>query len=109
VVLAQTGPGTYEFPTRVEAAGVYRVLFSQGNREELAGFAAPDAAEAHSVGANRALLDQLARDSGGRELQDITDLARAGAGPGPAVTLWPWLLALALVLLPLDIYLRRRA
>jgi uncharacterized membrane protein/Mg-chelatase subunit ChlD len=108
VQLAQRAPGTYEFDTRVDTPGVYRVLFKQGEREETAGFAIPDAPEQHTVGANRALLDQLARDSGGGELRDVADLARPGAGPGPAVPLWPWLLALAIVLLPLDVYLRRR-
>ena len=68
----------------------------------------PDSAEAHTVGANRPLLDQLARDTGGRELRDVGELRR-GSGPGPAFALWPWLLGLAIVLFPLDVYLRRRA
>jgi hypothetical protein len=108
VQLAQRAPGTYELDTRVDVPGVYRVLFTQGSREEMAGFAIPDAAERHTVGANRALLDQLARDSGGRELRDITEAARPGTGPGPAIPLWPWLLGVAILLLPLDVYLRRR-
>jgi Ca-activated chloride channel homolog len=109
VVLSQSGPGTYEFSSRVDTPGVYRVLFSQGTREETSGFAVPDSVEGHTVGVNRALLDQIARDTGGRELRDVSEVALRGAGPGPAVTLWPWLLAFALVLLPLDVYLRRRA
>ncbi|HET6318169.1 MAG TPA: VWA domain-containing protein [Chloroflexota bacterium] len=109
VQLTQRAPGTYEFDTRVDAPGVYRVLFKQGDREETAGFSIPDAVEQHTVGANRALLDQLAREHGGRELRDPVELARPGAGPGPAIALWPWLLALAIILLPLDVYLRRRA
>ncbi|MDQ3810477.1 MAG: glutamine amidotransferase, partial [Chloroflexota bacterium] len=109
IALPQRGPGLYEWSSRVDAPGVYRVLFRQGNREEVAGFAVPEAPEAHSLGVNRALLEQLARDSGGRELRDPTELARPGRGPGPPVELWPWLAALALLLLPLDVYLRRRA
>jgi Ca-activated chloride channel homolog len=109
VQLSQRAPGTYEFDTRVDTPGIYRVLFKQGDREELAGFAIPDAREQHTVGANRALLDQLARDSGGHEIRDVAELATPGAGAGPAIALWPWLLALAIVLLPLDVYLRRRA
>lgn len=109
VVLPQVAPGTYALSMRVDAPGNYRVLFSQGNREETAGFAVPDSAEAHTVGNNRTLLDQLARDSGGRELRDVSEVARRGAGPGPALALWPWLLAAALLLFPLDVYLRRRA
>jgi len=110
VVLPQTAPGTYELTARVDTPGAYRVLFAQGTREETLGFAVPDSAEAHSAGTNRALLDQFVRDTGGRELRDVTDIVRRTAtGPGPAFTLWPWLLALAIVLFPLDVYLRRRA
>jgi hypothetical protein len=109
VSLPQRGPGTYSLQTRIGLPGVYRVLFSQGAREELAGFSAPDAAELHSVGLNRALLDLLARSSGGHELTDVTDLARPANGPGPAIDLWPYLLAAALLLLPLDVFIRRRA
>jgi uncharacterized membrane protein len=109
IVLAQRAPGTYGLESRVGAPGVYRVLFRQGAREEIAGFSVPDSVELHSLGINRALLDQLARDSGGHELGDPSAMAQPAHGPGPAVDLWPWLLALALVLLPLDVYLRRRA
>jgi uncharacterized membrane protein/Mg-chelatase subunit ChlD len=109
VSLTQRGPGTYALDTRVATAGQYRVLFRQGTRDEVAGFTTPDAAELHSAGVNRALLDLLARTSGGHELFDVSDIARPANGPGPAVDLWPWLLAAALVLLPLDVFLRRRA
>ncbi len=105
--LPQRGPGVYSLVTRVDQPGQYRVLFKQGPREEVAGFATPDAIEAHSVGANTALLDQLANASGGHALKAPSDLS-PGTGTGPAVALWPWLLLGALVLLPLDVYLRRR-
>jgi Ca-activated chloride channel homolog len=105
--LPQQGPGLYALDTRVNAPGQYRVLFTQGGREEVAAFAAPDAIEAHSVGTNTALLNQLAAASGGRALGEPADL-RPGNGPGPAIELWPWLLLAALLLLPLDVYLRRR-
>jgi len=107
--LPQRGPGTYAVDTRVATAGQYRVLFRQGSREEVASFTTPDAVELHSAGTNRALLDLLARTSGGHELLDISDIAQPANGPGPAVALWPWLLAAALILLPLDVFLRRRA
>jgi uncharacterized membrane protein/Mg-chelatase subunit ChlD len=108
LALPQHGPGLYSLETTVGAPGQYRVLFEQGNRQEVAAFTTPDAIELHSVGTNTALLDQLAGASGGGALQDPTDL-RPGTGAGPIVNLWPGLLGLALVLLPLDVYLRRRA
>ncbi|HEX8966536.1 MAG TPA: VWA domain-containing protein [Chloroflexota bacterium] len=105
--LPQTGPGQYALDTRVSQPGAYRVLFSQGQREEVATFSMPDAVELHSIGANTALLDALAGASGGRALSEPTDLRR-GAGAAQALELWPVLLGLALVLLPLDVFLRRR-
>jgi Ca-activated chloride channel homolog len=109
VSIPQRGPGMYALDTRVTQAGLYRVLFDQGNREEITAFSTPDAIELHSVGSNTALLDLLATASGGHKLSAVTDLARQGNGPGPANNLWPWLLGLAIVLLPIDVFLRRRA
>jgi uncharacterized membrane protein/Mg-chelatase subunit ChlD len=105
--LPQTGPGVYSLQTQVAAPGQYRVLFKQGQREEVTAFAAPDSVEFHSVGLNTTLLDQLATTSGGHPLQNPTDL-RPGAAEGPKSELWPWVLVLALALMPLDVYLRRR-
>lgn len=107
--LPQSGPGTYSLETRAPLAGVYRVLFTQGAREEMAGFSAPDSVEQHSVGVNHALLDVLTGTSGGHALTDVADIARPANGPGPATDLWPYLLAAALLLFPLDVFLRRRA
>jgi Ca-activated chloride channel homolog len=107
LALTQRGPGAYAEDTRVSAPGEYRVLFQQGQREEVAAFTAPDSVERHSVGLNAALLNQLATSSGGHSLRSPTDLT-AGNGPGPSIELWPWLLLAALLLLPLDVYLRRR-
>ncbi|MBV9580345.1 MAG: VWA domain-containing protein, partial [Chloroflexi bacterium] len=107
LVLPQRGPGVYSLETEVSGPGQYRVLFQQGQRQEVAAFTAPDSVERHTVGTNTALLDQLATTSGGHALRAPTDLA-AGDGTGPAIELWPWLLLAALVLLPLDVYLRRR-
>jgi hypothetical protein len=107
LVLPQRGPGVYSLETQVGAPGQYRVLFMQGQREEVAAFSAPDSVERHTVGTNAVLLDQLATVSSGHALRAPTDLA-AGSGPGPKVELWPWLLLAALLLLPLDVYLRRR-
>jgi len=107
LALPQRGPGAYAEDTRVSAPGEYRVLFQQGQREEVAAFTTPDSVERHSVGMNAALLDQLATSSGGHSLPSPTDLS-AGNGPGPGIELWPWLLVAAVLLLPLDVYLRRR-
>jgi Ca-activated chloride channel homolog len=108
ISLPQTGPGTYALDTHVSLPGSYRVLFSQGSRDEVAAFSTPDSVELHSAGSNTALLDLLARTSGGHPLADVTDLSSQGNGPGPAVSLWPWLVGLALALLPLDVFIRRR-
>jgi Ca-activated chloride channel homolog len=109
VGLPQRGPGSYGIDTRVSLPGIYRVLFEQGAREEVGAFSVPDAIELHSVGVNHALLDLLARTTGGHQLTDPTEAARPANGAGPAIEPWPWLLLAALVLLPLDVYLRRRA
>jgi hypothetical protein len=85
------------------------VLFKQGSREEVAAFNVPDAIELHNAGTNHALLDQLARSSGGHQLTDPIEAAAPANGASPSVAPWPWLLWAALALLPLDIYLRRRA
>jgi Ca-activated chloride channel homolog len=115
VVLPQRAPGTYELYTRVDQPGTYRVLFTQAldSKEEVAGFVVPDAPEAHTLGTNLALLDELSRRSGGHALRDPADLGNqrtqsTTSGGGPTLDLWPWLLGLALVLLPLDVYIRRR-
>jgi Mg-chelatase subunit ChlD/uncharacterized membrane protein len=105
--LPQRAPGVYAMDTQVGAPGEYRVLFKQGQLEEVAAFTTPDSVERHSVGSNSALLDQLANASGGHTLSDPEDL-RVGNGPGPTHELWPWLLLAALLLLPLDVFLRRR-
>jgi Ca-activated chloride channel homolog len=103
----QRGPGFYSLDTRVTAPGQYRVLFTQGSRQELVGFTAPDAVERHSVGLNVSILDQLAAQSGGHALKSPADIS-PGGGAGPAIDLWPWLLLAALVLLPVDVYIRRK-
>ena len=113
VVLPQRAPGTYELYTRVDQPGTYRVLFTQGStKEEVAGFVVPDAPEAHTLGTNVSLLEDLARRTNGHPLRDPADLGAERTSPtasgGPTLDLWPWLLALALVLLPLDVYVRRR-
>ena len=109
VSLIQRGPGSYVLDSQVATSGVYRVLFTQGTRDEVAAFSVPDAIEMHSAGTNRAVLDQLALASGGHELADAAEVARPANGPGPAIELWPWLLLAGLVLLPLDVLVRRRA
>ena len=105
--LRQQGPGEYATDTRVAVPGQYRVLFTQGTREEVAAFEAPDSIELHSVGTDIAVLDQLATASSGLALHAPTDL-KPGHGQGPPMEFWPWLLVLALVLLPVDVLVRRR-
>ncbi|HEV7663744.1 MAG TPA: VWA domain-containing protein [Chloroflexota bacterium] len=109
VTLPQTAPGVYTLDTRATQTGTYRVLFKQGSREEVAAFSTPDSIEQHSVGLNRALLESLARTSGGQEWPNPTAAARPANGQAPAIDLWPWLLLAALVLLPADVFIRRRS
>lgn len=112
VILPQRAPGTYELYTQVDQPGTYRALFKQGDKEEVAGFTVPDAAEAHTLGTNLSLLDELARRSGGHLLRDTAALGNerttTSTAGGPSITVWPWLLGLALLLLPLDVLVRRR-
>jgi uncharacterized membrane protein/Mg-chelatase subunit ChlD len=121
VPMAQSAPGAYQVTTTVDQPGVYRVLVTQTgadgtSRQEVTGFAAPDSPELHTLGINTPLLQGLAASSGGRELQQPSDIAQATSGAGGEApnplsgpALWPWLIGLALVLLPIDVYLRRRA
>src|SRR5206468_11681438 len=60
VGLPQKAPGLYALDTRASTPGVYRVLFRQGGREEVAAFSAPDSAEAQTVGQTASLLHALA-------------------------------------------------
>jgi Mg-chelatase subunit ChlD/uncharacterized membrane protein len=116
VPMVQTAPGTYELTTTVSEAGVYRVLVFQQQadgqtRQEVAGFAAPDTPELHTLGVNRTPLEDLAKRSGGRELvqpEDVRGLGSGSGAPGAGTPLWPGLLGFALALLPLDVYVRRR-
>ncbi len=118
VQLPQQAPGTYELTTTVAQPGAYRVMVAQRDasgiaHQQLAGFAVPDSAELHTLGTNRAVLQRLAAQTGGRELAQPEDLV-AGRPGGPdgategRVPLWQWPLVVALLLLPLDVYLRRR-
>src|SRR5207237_5115000 len=50
ISLPQTGPGLYGIDTRVSSPGQYRILLTQGPREQVAASTAPDAVELHSVG-----------------------------------------------------------
>jgi uncharacterized membrane protein len=115
VPLPQVGPGSYEQALQVDEPGIYHVLFTQRDgrrilREELVGFSVPAAgAEQRTVGVNRALLARLAEVTGGRELDNPSEIL---SGPGEIagqrrVPLWPWPVALAALLLPLDVALRR--
>jgi hypothetical protein len=115
VAIPQSGPGTYERMLSVDQPGVYRVLFSQRDgeqitKEELIGFVVPSAGmEQRTVGGNWTLLTQLAERTGGQELRDPSDVVRT-SGPLTGerlVPLWPWFVGLAALLLPLDVAIRR--
>jgi Ca-activated chloride channel family protein len=114
VPLRQVGPGSYEVVAQAPGPGTYAVQAEESRngsvaRSEVGGFVVTPAAELRTAVANRALLEQLAQVTGGRELTDPNEaFARDGNWLATNWTpLWPWLVGLALVLLPIDIAARR--
>ena len=98
LALPQRGPGAYALDTRVGAPGVYRVLFQQGQREEVAAFQRARRGGAplgrHERGAAGSAGDLERRPLAAR--RQPTSRAGRRAGPG-VLTLWPWLLLAAAV------------
>jgi Mg-chelatase subunit ChlD len=111
--LPQRAPGIYELRTEAPSPGVYRVLFAQYEngrsvRDEMSGFVVLPSPETRSVGINHPLLDQLAARTGGRTLNDPSEIASLTRSEiDRTEPLWPLLAALALIVLPLDVAIRR--
>ncbi|MBN1639850.1 MAG: VWA domain-containing protein [Anaerolineae bacterium] len=111
--LDQVGAGQYEAAALLSAAGTYlvRVEAREGDQilgQETLGLVVPYSPEYRTTGTDRTLLGELARRTGGGELEELasvflhdlpaTDLARE---------VWRPLLLLVTLLFPLDIAVRR--
>jgi Mg-chelatase subunit ChlD/uncharacterized membrane protein len=113
VSLAQVGAGRYEALAEVSQPGTYLVqlgLFEGENAlgQQTLGLAVPYSPEYRAGGANRTLLGELARLTGGGELPApaaafVHDLPAADR----AREIWGTLLLLAALLFPLDVAARR--
>jgi Mg-chelatase subunit ChlD len=113
--LAQSGPGRYEAVQPLGPPGAYLLQVVQRSpdganlvAQQSTGFVTGQSAEYWQLRPNRALLEDLARATGGAELKSpaeafVHDLQAPGAGR----ELWPILAALALVLFLVDVAVRR--
>lgn len=112
--LREVGPGQYRAALDGVAPGAYlaQVLASDATGQPVdalvAGVVVPRSAEYRSQGANPALLDDMARTTGGRINPAAADTFLPNANSAGAVgEIGRWLLWLALLLLPLDVAIRR--
>ena len=115
VRLPQTAPGLYEGTFPLQGNGAYLVQAVQEDRDGSAatqsgGVVVPYSQEYRSLGINYALLQDLARRTGGRVLDEpaaaFAPLSSAEAGRQPR-PLWPWLATLAGILFVADVAIRR--
>ena len=125
ITLAQTGPGVYEGSMPAEDAGTYVALVSPRGvgkgaslRPVVGGAVRPPGEEFRRLKSNDALLQEIARTTGGRVLtipalsamDARTLLGRDANTPKEARNpLWPWLIPLAIAMLLVDIAARRVA
>jgi hypothetical protein len=114
VALREVAPGQYHAIVSGARPGAYLVQLTAQDRQGqpfgtvTAGAVVPQSAEYRSYGANPALLEGLARATGGRMNPDPTAAFDAnGLSQGAVREIGLPLLWLALVLLPFDIGLRR--
>ncbi len=111
--LVQVAPGVYEAPLGSLDPGAYAIRLTQTKPgfEPLGrtvGLVAPTSAEYRLLGTNTAFLGALRAATGGREVEQASEVWRHDLTSTDRFTeLWPLLLVLALLLWPLDIALRR--
>ena len=111
--LEQTGPGEYQVRQPVEQPGVYllRVGVNQGDQslgQVTRGVVVPYSPEYLTSGADRGLLEELARRTGGGELlEPLSAFVHNLPAADLAREIWRPLLLLAAILFPLDVALRR--
>jgi hypothetical protein len=120
ISLTQIGPGLYEGTAAAEQTGSYIAVVkpaAAGKRlpPAIAGATRAAGVESRVLKSDRALLERIAKDTGGRVLtlagDTVPDLFdRAGLTPHEAyIPIWRTLLAWAVVVLLLDIATRRIA
>ncbi len=113
--LRQTGPGQYEALSEADLPGVYLVRLgaNDGDRslgQITLGAVVPYSPEYLSSGADRGLLEELARRTGGGEiLEPLNAFLHNLPAADYAREIWRPLLLLAALLFPLDVGLRRLA
>lgn len=115
VALPQVAPGTYDGAFALMGDGAYLVQASQDEASgsvatQTGGLVVPYSPEYRALGVNRALLEEVARRTGGTELKAPAAAFAPIATISPAHQdrhLWPWLVALAGLLFVLDIAVRR--
>jgi uncharacterized membrane protein len=108
LALVAREPGTWEATAATRPGGRYRLTFDDGEGHPAGSrwFAAPPSGERTRSGADRALLGEVARKTGGT-LDPDTVAPPPGRAPGEPRPLAPWLLALGALLAPADAWLRR--
>lgn len=111
--LLQVAPGTYEGEFSLGATGSYIVSVVEsdgggGSRVHVAGTSVAYPPEYRVLNTNSALLNEVAKSTGGKEITKPQEINRKVAIPGESLTeMWSFFLSLAIVLLPLDIANRR--
>jgi hypothetical protein len=113
VALAQVGAGHYEALVQAGAPGTYlaRLTIRDGQQvlgQETLGLVVPYSPEYRAGGLDRLFLDELARVTGGEQLQGPAAAFRHDLLPSPrSREIWAGLLLAAALLFPLDVALRR--
>lgn len=110
LTLSLNTPGQFVsyFPATKEGTYVTKVSSPDEQTEQSAGATISYPPEFARTGANKELLNTVAKVSGG-PMSPTPEAAVEAKGQAPAqpFDLWPWLLALAALLLPLDVAVRR--
>jgi Mg-chelatase subunit ChlD len=113
VTLAQVGAGRYEALAEVSQPGTYLVRLGVSDEgkalgQQTLGVVVPYSPEYRESGTNRALLNELARLTGGGELpQPVAAFVHNLPTADRAREIWGTLLLIVALLFPLDVALRR--
>ena len=109
--LEQTGPGKYEasFDARELGAYLVNIRTQQGDKtvSQITGGTLPYSPEYGAVGSDLFLLNQIAQNSGGKDVQPADVFERPRNPAKTPTDIWLPLLAIAACLFPLDVAVRR--